>query len=203
MAFLVILACATTMTVPVVGALLIFTLMIGPPAAARCFSDRPGLALLGSVGIALATVWAAIACSYEIELAGGLLRRRLQRRMVRHRAWILRLATNPRLAGPTMKGIHYEHASGPLAVPGQEGPRQNTRTHGIEVPADPAGRRIGNPHLRDPRTSRPIAPLGLSVGARWRARLMGPPQGPTRDSVLRPLGRPHRGPSARVRPVLR
>lgn len=65
MAFLVVLACATTMTVPVVGALLIFTLMIGPPAAARCFTDRPGLAMLASVLIALATVWSGIACSYQ------------------------------------------------------------------------------------------------------------------------------------------
>ncbi len=65
MAFLVVLACATTMTVPVVGALLIFTLMIGPPAAARCFTDRPGLAMVASVLIALVTVWAGIACSYE------------------------------------------------------------------------------------------------------------------------------------------
>jgi len=65
MMFLVVLALATTMTVPVVGALLIFTLMIGPPAAARCFTDRPGLAMLGSVVIALITVWCAIACSFE------------------------------------------------------------------------------------------------------------------------------------------
>jgi zinc/manganese transport system permease protein len=65
MLFLVVVACATTMTVPVVGALLIFTLMIGPPAAARCFSDRPGLSLLLSVAIALVAVWAAIACAYE------------------------------------------------------------------------------------------------------------------------------------------
>ncbi len=64
MAFLVVLACATTMTVPVVGALLIFTLMIGPPAAARCFTDRPGFALIASVIIAVVTVWAGIACSY-------------------------------------------------------------------------------------------------------------------------------------------
>ena len=49
MAFLVIVACATTMTVPVVGALLIFTLMIGPPAAARCFTDGPDWRWLGSV----------------------------------------------------------------------------------------------------------------------------------------------------------
>ncbi len=41
MAFLLVLALATTMTVPVVGALLIFSLMIGPPAAARSFTtDR-------------------------------------------------------------------------------------------------------------------------------------------------------------------
>jgi zinc/manganese transport system permease protein len=64
-AFLVVLACSTTMTVPVVGAFLIFALMIGPPAAARCFSNRPEIALLGSVVIALVTVWASLACSYS------------------------------------------------------------------------------------------------------------------------------------------
>jgi zinc/manganese transport system permease protein len=64
MIFLVVLACATTMTVPVVGALLIFTLMIGPPAAARCFSDRALLALGLSVAMALVTIWAALACSF-------------------------------------------------------------------------------------------------------------------------------------------
>ena len=63
-AFLIVIACATTMTVPVVGALLIFTLMIGPPAAARCFSNRPEVALALSVVIALGTVWASLACSF-------------------------------------------------------------------------------------------------------------------------------------------
>jgi zinc/manganese transport system permease protein len=64
MIFLVVLACATTMTVPVVGALLIFTLMIGPPAAARSFSDRALVALGLSVVMALVTIWAALACSF-------------------------------------------------------------------------------------------------------------------------------------------
>lgn len=64
MAFLVVVALATTMTVPVVGTLLIFSLMIGAPAAARSLTDRPGLALCLSVALALATVWAAIALSY-------------------------------------------------------------------------------------------------------------------------------------------
>jgi zinc/manganese transport system permease protein len=63
-AFLIIVALATTMTGPVVGALLIFSLMIGPPAAARSLTSRPGLAMALSVVIALITVWAAIAASY-------------------------------------------------------------------------------------------------------------------------------------------
>jgi zinc/manganese transport system permease protein len=64
LAFLVVIACSTTMTVPVVGAMLIFSLMIGPPAAARSFTNRAEIALLGSVVIALLTVWASLACSY-------------------------------------------------------------------------------------------------------------------------------------------
>ena len=62
--FLIVVALATAMTVPVVGALLIFSLMIGPPAAARSLTSRPALAMLLSVAIALLTVWAAIAASY-------------------------------------------------------------------------------------------------------------------------------------------
>lgn len=65
LAFLLVLAAATALTVPVVGALLIFSLMIGPPAAARSFTDRPPVAIVLSVGIALMTVWVAIACSYQ------------------------------------------------------------------------------------------------------------------------------------------
>jgi zinc/manganese transport system permease protein len=62
--FLLVVALATAMTVPVVGALLIFSLMIGPPAAARSLTSRPLLAMCLSVVIALVTVWAAIAASY-------------------------------------------------------------------------------------------------------------------------------------------
>jgi zinc/manganese transport system permease protein len=64
MLFLIVLALATTMTVPVVGTLLIFSLMIGAPAAARSFTDRPLVAMALSVAIALIVVWAAIAASY-------------------------------------------------------------------------------------------------------------------------------------------
>ena len=65
LAFLVLVALATTMTVPVVGTTLIFTLMIGPAAAARSFTARPGVALVLSAGIAVAILWAALALSYE------------------------------------------------------------------------------------------------------------------------------------------
>lgn len=63
--FLVVMALATSMTVPVVGALLMFSLMIGPVAAARSVTARPGVALALSVAIALATVWLSIALSYR------------------------------------------------------------------------------------------------------------------------------------------
>jgi zinc/manganese transport system permease protein len=69
--FLLVVALATTMTVPVVGTLLIFSLMIGAPAAARSFTDRPAPAIALSVAIALGTVWAAIAISYTTNYPVG------------------------------------------------------------------------------------------------------------------------------------
>lgn len=63
--FLAVVALATTTSVPVVGALLMFSLMVGPPAAARILTKHPVPALLLSVALALATVWAAIAMSFQ------------------------------------------------------------------------------------------------------------------------------------------
>src|SRR5208282_5232799 len=63
--FLAVVALASTMTVPVVGTLLIFSLMIGAPAAARSFTDNPTAAMGLSVIVALTIVWTAIAASYE------------------------------------------------------------------------------------------------------------------------------------------
>jgi zinc/manganese transport system permease protein len=71
LAFLIVIALATTMAVPVVGSLLIFSLLIGPPAAARSFTDRPLTAMGLSVVFALGTVWAAIALSYVSNLPIG------------------------------------------------------------------------------------------------------------------------------------
>ena len=63
--FLLVMALVTSATVPVVGALLMFSLMIGPPAAARSVTARPGAALALSVVIALAITWLSIALSYR------------------------------------------------------------------------------------------------------------------------------------------
>jgi zinc/manganese transport system permease protein len=52
------------MALPVVGALLVFSLMIGPPAAARYLTDRPVAAMLLSSALALVTVWLSIAASF-------------------------------------------------------------------------------------------------------------------------------------------
>ncbi len=63
--FLVVMGLAAAMTVPVVGVLLMFALMIGPAAAARSFTKRPSYAIATATGIALVTVWAGIALSYR------------------------------------------------------------------------------------------------------------------------------------------
>ncbi len=65
-AFLLVVALATSMTVPVVGALLMFSLMVAPAGAARSLSDRPSAAIAWSIAIALVTVWAGIALSYAL-----------------------------------------------------------------------------------------------------------------------------------------
>jgi zinc/manganese transport system permease protein len=65
MTFLVVVGLATTMTVPVVGAFLLFSLMIAPAGAARLLTSNPRSAMGLTVVIALATIWLAIVVSYE------------------------------------------------------------------------------------------------------------------------------------------
>jgi len=64
LAFLVLVALVTTTAVPVVGTLLMFSLMVGPAAAARALSRRPSVAIGLAVAIALATVWGSIAAAF-------------------------------------------------------------------------------------------------------------------------------------------
>ena len=69
--FLLIVAAVTTIAVPVVGTLLMFTLIIGPPAAARGFTKRPVVALSLSALIAVVVLWAAIASAYAMNWPVG------------------------------------------------------------------------------------------------------------------------------------
>jgi zinc/manganese transport system permease protein len=62
--FLLTVGVATTMALPVVGALLVFSLMIGPPATARFVTDKPALAMAVSGGLGLVTVWVSITASF-------------------------------------------------------------------------------------------------------------------------------------------
>jgi zinc/manganese transport system permease protein len=71
LAFLVVVALATSMTLPVVGALLIFSLMIGPPAAARALTSSPLRAMALSVIIAVILAWVSIALSYQSDWPVG------------------------------------------------------------------------------------------------------------------------------------
>jgi len=92
MCFLVVVALVTTMSVPVVGALLMFSLMVGAPGAARSFAAKPLSALSLSVGISVTIVWIAIAASYETEWPVGSSSR--PRRGVLHcRTWLGRVAS--------------------------------------------------------------------------------------------------------------
>lgn len=62
--FLAVVGLATAMALPVVGALLVFSLMVGPASAARAMVDRPLPAMLLSAGLAVVMVWASIALSF-------------------------------------------------------------------------------------------------------------------------------------------
>jgi zinc/manganese transport system permease protein len=62
--FLLSVGVATTMALPVVGALLVFSLMIGPPTTARFVTDRPVVAMTVSAALGLVTVWASITASF-------------------------------------------------------------------------------------------------------------------------------------------
>lgn len=64
--FLGIVALATSMALPVVGALLVFSLMVGPASAARTLTGRPLGAMLLSAAISVVIVWASIALSFVL-----------------------------------------------------------------------------------------------------------------------------------------
>ena len=66
--FLVLLSVATSITVPVVGALLMFVLLTVPASAARYLTNKVGLMIAISILFALIGTWAGITLSYYTSL---------------------------------------------------------------------------------------------------------------------------------------
>jgi len=71
MLFLAVLALAAGMALPVTGALLVFSLMIGPAGAACALARGPFAALALSVALALGLIWSALALSYLTDWPAG------------------------------------------------------------------------------------------------------------------------------------
>lgn len=65
--FLVIVAIAVALTAQVVGVLLVFALMVAPPAAALVLTSRIGAALALAVVLAVAETWTGIALAYATD----------------------------------------------------------------------------------------------------------------------------------------
>jgi zinc/manganese transport system permease protein len=62
--FLIVLALAVAATSQITGALLVFAMLVAPPAAAQALTSRPGPALLLSVLLALAVAWLGLGIAY-------------------------------------------------------------------------------------------------------------------------------------------
>src|SRR5581483_1018825 len=63
--FLVALGLTTAVGVPIVGALLVFVLLVGPAAVAESLTGSPPAALGLSILLALAIVWSSLALSFQ------------------------------------------------------------------------------------------------------------------------------------------
>jgi zinc/manganese transport system permease protein len=62
--FLALVALATAQSIQIVGVLLVFTLMVGPPAAAQLLTRRLGTGVALSAGLALAQAWLGIVVAF-------------------------------------------------------------------------------------------------------------------------------------------
>jgi zinc/manganese transport system permease protein len=63
--FMMVLGLAVAATSQITGALLVFALLVAPPAAAQALTPRPGLSLLLSVVFALLVIWVGLWISYN------------------------------------------------------------------------------------------------------------------------------------------
>jgi zinc/manganese transport system permease protein len=62
--FLVLLGVAAAAAAQITGALLVFALLVLPPAAARVLTSRPAIGMLLATGLALASTWLGLGIAY-------------------------------------------------------------------------------------------------------------------------------------------
>jgi zinc/manganese transport system permease protein len=62
--FLLLLGLAVAATSQITGALLVFALLVAPPATAQTLTPRPGRSLVLSVVLALLVTWAGLGVAY-------------------------------------------------------------------------------------------------------------------------------------------
>jgi zinc/manganese transport system permease protein len=95
-AFMALVALTAALTVPVVGALLAFSLMVAPAAAANRLARQPGTALALAVALSLAVVWVSLVIAYDTNLPVGFVVTALGTIAY----FVARLASRGRRAGP-------------------------------------------------------------------------------------------------------
>lgn len=110
--FLAIVALATAIAAQIVGVLLVFALMVGPPATALRLTTRLDAALALAVGLALAEAWGGLACAWWTDWPVSF--------------WITALA-----AGAYLLAAALPQRAGPVPAPGASGVTE-------EVPIQPS-----------------------------------------------------------------
>ncbi len=71
--FLLVLGLSVAATAQITGALLVFALLVAPPAAARQLTDRIVLGLVLAIAIGLAVTWSGLALAYFTDRSSGFL----------------------------------------------------------------------------------------------------------------------------------
>jgi zinc/manganese transport system permease protein len=63
--FMAVVALAVAQSVQIVGVLLVFALMVGPPASAQLLTNRLGWGILLAAGLAIGEAWLGIVIAYH------------------------------------------------------------------------------------------------------------------------------------------
>jgi zinc/manganese transport system permease protein len=149
--FLMVVGVAAAITIPTVGTLLIFSLMVGPAAAACYFTSRPVAAMGWAIALSLLATWVGLIIAYDTGWPIGFL----------ISAVVTVIYLSARLGGPRLPRRR-------IAVPAHEQAVDRPTTN------EPAGEARGLRALMD-------VPLMLAEGSVPAAKLDGQIPDPARD----------------------